>query len=261
MKKYLKVDFFRLFTSKSLILSVCGVILVYFTGWIEMPYCKDVFQILYYIKLYSICILMFAFSGVAYTNAILEDAEHKYWNLMVQKGKLRCYVWSKVIVCFCGAVAATVLGTLGFVLIARFRLPFLEPADFLIDGLSDVVCLSSLMTPNRVLFYFAMDGLLTGLLGGMLALFSMWLSLYVRNRMFSVCIPVVGFYFWDNYFGRIFGDLIYLNFNGIYLQNGRVFSNPILSVLYALILAVLVSVGFGTIILRKVQKEMRGEKK
>jgi hypothetical protein len=106
-----------------------------------------------------------------------------------------------------------------------------------------------------------MDGLLTGLLGGMLALFSMWLSLYVRNRMFSVCIPVVGFYFWDNYFGRIFGDLIYLNFNGIYLQNGRVFSNPIISVLYALMLAIFVSVGFGNIILRKVQKEMRGEKK
>lgn len=261
MRQYLKVDFYRAVTSKAMLMAVMGVFCVYLAGWIQVSYCRDVFEIFYYIKMYSIIVLVYAFSALAYANALVEDAEHKYWYLLLQRGSLLHYVWSKVISCFCMAVFTITAGTMLFAFAARLRLPFYAGEEAIAENIRVHDCFGALIEKDKILLYFCVTGIMMGLLGGILALFSMWLSLYVRNRMFALCIPVVGFYFWSTYFQRIFGDLMYVDLNAIYLGNSRTFSNGWLCFGYAVLIALVIGGGLGLMIRAKVRKELQGETK
>lgn len=259
MKKYLKSDFYRLLTSESVWGAAVGVFFVYILGWFQVSYCPDVFGILYYIKMYSIFILIFAFGVSAFGNTLVEDAEHKYWYLMVQRGKIKPYIWSKMIACFCGAVLSITVGTMMFVLFARVRLPFLAEHNNIVDIIREHDSFKYFIVHQYILVYFFLTAVKMSFFGGILAIFSMLLSLYVKNRLFVICLPVVGFYFWNNYFYRLFGDNFYIDFNSIYLANGKIFDNSFGCFAYALGLAIALGGLMGMLIETKVEKEIRGE--
>lgn len=259
MRNYLKMDFYRMMTSNSLKIAIGGVLSVYLVGSIQVKGSGDVCQIIYNLKLYSILILSFAFSAFAYANAFVEDAEQKFWYLAIQRGNRNTYIWSKILICFLGAVLAMAAGTMFFTFLAGFQMPLLDESNILIRNNND--CFQFLITENHILLYIFFTSIRLGIFCGILSVFSMWLSLYVRNRMFAVCIPVVGFYFWGNYFYRIFGEIDYLNFNAIYLGSGNFFSNPVLNFLYALGVACFFVIIIGFLIQSKVKKEIWGESK
>ena len=134
MKSYLKMDFYRMLTSKYFGIGILGVVGVYGFSLVQLK-SQDVYLLNYYIKFYSTYMLLLIFGAVAYSNAMMEDLEYKNYYLQIQKGSFRKYIWSKVITAFISAVIVMVLGTSIFCLMAHFKMPLLSPDNDMLEYL------------------------------------------------------------------------------------------------------------------------------
>lgn len=259
MKSYLKMDFYRMLTSKYFGIGILGVVGVYGLSLMQLK-SQDVYLLNYYIKFYSTYMLLLIFGAVAYSNAMMEDLEYKNYYLQIQKGSFRKYIWSKVITAFISAVIVMVLGTSIFCLMAHFKMPLLSPDNGMLEYLADGDYLSQLITPETIFWYLIADAAMTGLMAGIFSVFAMWLSLFVKNQMFTVMVPIVGFYFFVNYFTRIFGENDYFKLNVIYISNGKIFEKSFSCFCYALFVAVAIAAITGKLIYSKMQNDIWGDR-
>ena len=101
---------------------------------------------------------------------------------------------------------------------------------------------------------------MTGLMAGFFSVFAMWLSLFVKNQMFTVMVPIVGFYFFVNYFTRIFGENDYFKLNVIYISNGKIFEKSFSCFCYALFVAVAIAAITGKLIYSKMHNDIWGDR-
>lgn len=160
MKSYLKMDFYRMLTSKYFGIGILGVVGVYGLSLMQLK-SQDVYLLNYYIKFYSTYMLLLIFGAVAYSNAMMEDLEYKNYYLQIQKGSFRKYIWSKVITAFISAVIVMVLGTSVFCLMAHFKMPLLSPDNDMLEYLADGDYLSQLITPETIFWYLIADAAMT----------------------------------------------------------------------------------------------------
>lgn len=160
MKSYLKMDFYRLLTSKYFGIGILGVVGVYGLSLMQLK-SQDVYLLNYYIKFYSTYMLLLIFGAVAYSNAMMEDLEYKNYYLQIQKGSFRKYIWSKVITAFISAVIVMVLGTSIFCLMAHFKMPLLSLDNDMLEYLADGDYLSQLITPETIFWYLIADAAMT----------------------------------------------------------------------------------------------------
>ena len=259
MKSYLKMDFYRMLTSKYFGIGILGVVGVYGLSLMQLK-SQDVYLLNYYIKFYSTYMLLLIFGAVAYSNAMMEDLEYKNYYLQIQKGSFRKYIWSKVITAFISAVIVMVLGTSIFCLMAHFKMLLLSPDNDMLEYLADGDYLSQLITPETIFWYLIADAAMTGLMAGIFSVFAMWLSLFVKNQMFTVMVPIVGFYFFVNYFTRIFGENDYFKLNVIYISNGKIFEKSFSCFCYALFVVVAIAAITGKLIYSKMQNDIWGDR-
>ena len=160
MKSYLKMDFYRMLTSKYFGIGILGVVGVYGLSLMQLK-SQDVYLLNYYIKFYSTYMLLLIFGAVAYSNAMMEDLEYKNYYLQIQKGSFRKYIWSKVITAFISAVIVMVLGTSIFCLMAHFKMPLLSPDNDMLEYLAEGDYLSQLITPETIFWYLIADVAMT----------------------------------------------------------------------------------------------------
>lgn len=160
VKSYLKMDFYRMLTSKYFGIGILGVVGVYGLSLMQLK-SHDVYLLNYYIKFYSTYMLLLIFGAVAYSNAMMEDLEYKNYYLQIQKGSFRKYIWSKVITAFISAVIVMVLGTSIFCLMAHFKMPLLSPDNDMLEYLADGDYLSQLITPETIFWYLIADAAMT----------------------------------------------------------------------------------------------------
>lgn len=160
MKSYLKMDFYRMLTSKYFGIGILGVVGVYGLSLMQLK-SQDVYLLNYYIKFYSTYMLLLIFGAVAYSNAMMEDLEYKNYYLQIQKGSFRKYIWSKVITAFISAVIVMVLGTSIFCLMAHFKMPLLSPDNDMLEYLAEGDYLSQLITPETIFWYLIADAAMT----------------------------------------------------------------------------------------------------
>lgn len=160
MKSYLKMDFYRMLTSKYFGIGLLGVVGVYGLSLMQLK-SQDVYLLNYYIKFYSTYMLLLIFGAVAYSNAMMEDLEYKNYYLQIQKGSFRKYIWSKVITAFISAVIVMVLGTSIFCLMAHFKMPLLSPDNDMLEYLAEGDYLSQLITPETIFWYLIADAAMT----------------------------------------------------------------------------------------------------
>lgn len=160
VKSYLKMDFYRMLTSKYFGIGILGVVGVYGFSLVQLK-SQDVYLLNYYIKFYSTYMLLLIFGAVAYSNAMMEDLEYKNYYLQIQKGSFRKYIWSKVITAFISAVIVMVLGTSIFCLMAHFKMPLLSPDNDMLEYLADGDYLSQLITPETIFWYLIADAAMT----------------------------------------------------------------------------------------------------
>lgn len=160
MKSYLKMDFYRMLTSKYFGIGILGVVGVYGLSLVQLK-SQDVYLLNYYIKFYSTYMLLLIFGAVVYSNAMMEDLEYKNYYLQIQKGSFRKYIWSKVITAFISAVIVMVLGTSIFCLMAHFKMPLLSPDNDMLEYLAEGDYLSQLITPETIFWYLIADAAMT----------------------------------------------------------------------------------------------------
>lgn len=257
--RYLKVDLYRMIHAPQFYIGIGSVFLVYIVSTAQTYSGTNVADIFWLVKFFSMIICIFAGSSFAFANSLLEDEEHRFCYAAVLRGNNKAYVRAKVICCFLAAMLTIIIATLLYVCLLRMRLPFFETDNSDYDNMRKFEIFGSWIRDGGFFIYFLGSGLLLGLLGGMLSLVSMWLSLVAKNKMFAVCIPVVGYYFLVNYLSDLPGeDTIWLNFNALYMYSCYAFEGkPICSFFYTVFLAVGISCVLEKLIYRQVCRVWR----
>ena len=99
-----------------------------------------------------------------------------------------------------------------------------------------------------------------GLLGGIFALLSAYLSLYERNRLFTICAPVIGVYFINNFLT----DTLHLpdaaNILAIFDAEQAIFEARWLNIAYAVVVALAAFLVIGALTEKKIEREIYGRK-
>ena len=148
------------------------------------------------------------------------------------------------------------LGILLFVLIMSFRLPLLSEQNSFVDSARIYNNFGFLLYSNTMVLYFICSAWMCGLMGGLFALLSAYLSLYERNRMFTICAPVIGVYFIDNF---LTGTLHLPNeakILAIFDSDKALFETRWMNIAYAAVVALVAFVVIGTLTERLREKYM-----
>lgn len=260
MRRFLKADFYRLLTSGQFYIGILGIALVYLICGYQATYLVDVYASYFYNGWFSTAIIIYAFCAVAFSGCFLEDSEHAFWYQIIQRGTIRKYVWSKVIVCFMGAVLVSVLGVLLFSLILRTQIPFVSEINPFIDVQREYDKFGFLLYPNRIVWYFLCASAMNGLLGGIFALLSAYLSLYEKNRIFTISAPVVGFYFLENFFTNNLQLPDTFDIWCIFNSQINLFEKKWMDIVYAIGVSLVAVVILEKLTQRKIVREVYGTK-
>ncbi|MCI9209122.1 MAG: hypothetical protein HFI83_00295 [Eubacterium sp.] len=260
MIRYLKMDFYRLFRSPQFYISIASVFLIYMVSSLQSVGSLSVFDLFYFIKFFSLIIVLFACSSFAYANSLLEDWEHGFYQSAVLRGSLKAYVYAKSACCFCAAVLSIIMGTMCFVFVQSLRIPLADPEEAY--GMMRIVreqeaeVFGCFLQKQWMPVYFLLSSMVIGFLAGILALAAMWLSLVAKNRMFAMCMPIAAYYILVN---CIKDDM--LSINGMYFFSGNLLSDPLLSFgCTVFVTACGVSI-FMVLIYRRMRRMVRGVKR
>ncbi|GHU41856.1 hypothetical protein FACS1894111_04820 [Clostridia bacterium] len=260
MRACLKTDFYRMFRSRFFLLAIVGIAVLYLVESIQVLYTTgSVLDSLVYNSFLSTPIISFSFCTLPFSACFLEDREHNFDFLSIRKGKLQNYVRSKVLVCFCGAVLAMVFGILLYVLLLHFRFPFFVENSLMINT-KEAVDFGVLIAPNTILLYFICIAGFSGLLAGIFALLSAYCSLYEKNRLFTICAPLIGFYFLENFLTNGLHLPPLFNIWAIYTSGYSIFGNKAANIAYGIAVAIFAILGIGKLIEKKIERDLYGSK-
>lgn len=258
MKRYLKTDFYRMISSRQFYIAIVGIAFLYYMSGFQFAF-QDVCASYTYTKMLSIAILAYAFCAIPFSGCYVEDEENHFWYLAVQKGTIRKYVWSKVVVCFLGAVLSMILGVALFAGALHIRYPLVSDNAIAVQ-LREVDAFGFLLYKDTAFLYFVCSAGMNGLLGGIFALLSAYLSLYEKNRLFTICIPIIGYYFFENFFTNTLNMPDSANLDVIFSSDLSLFQNTLLDVFYAVVIAVIALVMIGILTVKKIEREIYGVK-
>lgn len=163
----------------------------------------------YHIDKYrTLFIAVFAFSNLAYAQSLREDDEHKYWQCITVRGSWKAYIRARVIMCFLSGVISLVLAHILYFCAVMIQKPLmLEGGQAL--SMAEDNSFYAVLAGGHAFLYLVLLSIWLGMFGGVIALFSMYLTVIARNRMFSVCIPLAGYYFLSEYIGKIAENTVF----------------------------------------------------
>lgn len=199
MKGYWKAEWYRCLTSWEFWISIIGIAGTYFiTSYISPVGGISVYETYYLHWWKSFGMLVYLFGTFSYAHSLREDMETGFYDQAIARGSLTHYVRTKCVVCFGAACFVQIVGTISFCLLYRFHCPWIREGNDAVQAMARIDCFKSLIGEQTILFYFLCSSAMTGLLSGLLALLSMWCSLFFKNRMFQLTIPLISFYFLEN---------------------------------------------------------------
>ena len=255
MSRYLKTDFYRMITSWQFYAGILGIGVLYLFGGYQAKFITDVYISYFYNGWFSTAIMAYAFCSMSFSGCFIEDSEYRFWYLEVQKGNLKQYVWSKTLICFLSGVLTMIVGILLFAFMLRLYVPFYQEHSFL-EEQRMMDNFGFLLYPNTILLYFICSAAFCGILGGIFALLSAFLSLYEKYRLFTICAPVIGFYFLENFLVSNLQLPALFNIWVIYGSGYSLFGNSCWNIAYGLLIAVAFVVVLGILIERKLKEEV-----
>ena len=255
LRNYLKSDFYRALTSWKWWFSIAGIALffLYSTNGGYGDVCGK-----YYLTFWmSTGIIIYLFGTFLVSTWYIEDSQNKYWYHAVMRGSLGVYTLSKVLTCIAMSIFSMICGVFLFVAISSFSLPLIGNNGALL--LSGSAC-SVLLNSKWVLLFFVYAAIEQGLLSSLLALISMYFSLYVKDRLFVISAPVILYYFLGNIVTDSFEKYdAYINIRNIYDAGCSIGSNPILHCLYVFAFTFILEGAIAFASYRKIKKEIRSE--
>ena len=259
MLRYLLVDFYRMITAWQFWCGSLGVgVTLTFSG-LQAGRIADVYSAYLYNGMFSTYILCFAFCALSFSGCFVEDGEYGYWNLVVQKGGLSKYVWSKICTCFISGIATMVLGMIIFLILLSLKVPLYMDYSWLVYERPEDT-FGFLIYEDTIVLYFICSALKSGVLGGLFAVLSAFLTLFERNRLFTISVPIVGYYFIENTVSNILRLPDICNIWLIYSAGYSLFHDTIKDIVYAILAAGLVIITIEYFVERKLRREILDEK-
>ena len=97
------------------------------------------------------------------------------------------------------------------------------------------------------------------LLAGVLALLAAYVSLFISNRLLTLAVPFMGFYFISYYSRALFGANEKLNLTYIFNASYNLWNNDIASFAYAIFTGVLLGGILGVLMLYRLKRKIGNE--
>lgn len=240
---YLYVDFLRAFTSPEFLISILGVLIILLWGC-----CGDeirdssVIRLIWYSTFGIQFLFVMIFGAIPYAGSICEDLEYGYIRQILIRGNLKRYCVSKATIVLMSSICSFVTGMLLFVSILRLRLRWVDISDSVYQSAIRSGSFRELIKNNHFYVYVFLFSIQLGMLIGILALVSVYISLFISNKLLVFSIPVMAYYFIVQYTAEIFPNNKLLNINLVYGGTFNLFDNDILSFMYAIFLTIITGV-------------------
>jgi len=257
---YFFVDLHRALVSKKFVAGILGICLILLYGCREENFESASVLYLFWWSFYGIqYIFTMILCALPYSGSFCEDMEYGYIRQMLIRGKLSRYCISKTIVIGISSVLTMLSGGLLFVGILRIYMPWTDVEGSVYLSAVKNGSFHELLGNNHYFAYFSMFAIQSGLLMVILSLFSAWLSLYIKNRLLTLAVPIIFYYFASQITNDMFKGAEYMNLNFIFGGTHRIFDSDIKSFLYAVIYTCVVSVVITYGIYKKLKSEMQNE--
>lgn len=189
------------------LLSVGICILIMYAIMYEMKVQGDSVLMVVDMNLY-LCeyMVVFAMATVPYAHAFVDDFERKIVYQIVTRTDMKKYVISKTATIYVTALLVVATSMLLFVLSLRAQgYTWISETSFdTLEGYQDMELWWMIEKHYDVLFYIV-AGVQMGMLAGIAALVSTWLSLFIRNRMMITIFPVICLYIMYKYLEGFLG--------------------------------------------------------
>ena len=246
MERYIFSDLKRALCSWKFFISVVGVAATFFLFG-GKPYEGYSIIEMYQFNIYQIqTLLVYIFCILPYGDAICQDMEYRFCQLMIIRGKIYFYSISKAISVFLTSLLTMVLGTALYIMVIRTQ--YYELAWVLEKYIQGAF--NSLISYGMHIQYVILCSIQIGFLTGILSLICATASLYIVNRLFIFSLPVISYYALCYLSEVIFGDYgLHLIYYPIYI----VFDNEWLSFLITFLVTCILFIIFTYIINKKLK--------
>ena len=135
--KYARVDFYRAICSRRFIIGVVGVFLCMCLGMcVDGGYNISVLYVFDAVTYGIPFLLVTIFSAFPYAISIQDDEKNGYMYLLISRGNIISYTFSKCCVISISSILTIVLGVLCFVVMCKMGLPWIADNDTTFEILS-----------------------------------------------------------------------------------------------------------------------------
>lgn len=155
-------------------------------------------------------LLILAFATLPYAVSLIDDFAHKSVYQVLSRCDIRKYIASKTLCIFMSSVAVTMAGIVLYVIILRVSghewvdPQIVECYEINVIGLPDLE-MWFLFDKNLGMLFYVLMGIQYGLLAGITSLCAVYLSLFVKNKMMIMVVPVLMDYVIMTYLDGVIG--------------------------------------------------------
>lgn len=256
--KYARVDFYRAICSRRFIIGVVGVFLCMCLGMcVDGGYNISVLYVFDAVTYGIPFLLVTIFSAFPYAISIQDDEKNGYMYLLISRGNIISYTFSKCCVISISSILTIVLGVLCFVVMCKMGLPWIADNDTTFEILSQYGGLRFFLINQKFILYYILYALQYGILTALLSMLSTLISLFVSDQFLIFTIPIISFYIISFLVNQIFRNNTADLYN-IFNASVNIWNDDMKSYFYAISIGavgfVILTILISSRILRKVKK-------
>lgn len=253
--RYLYAEFNRIVKGKRFYLAIAGVTAaLFFALEGSIDFNSSVLYVFTSATYKAGFVAVFIFCACPSATCFSEDLEANYIRYVIIRGTLKRYVLSKVIAIFLSSIFIMTAGCTLFALICRVWLPWQDA-----DSVHNIVSSGSFrifLEYDTKWLWFAAYGVQRGILAGILALMSSYISLYITNRMIVFAAPAFIYQLILELGFGFFNDLGIFHPVLVFDAQYNIFYHDSLSFLWAVALGIIFAILIGFAIYKKVGKRI-----
>ncbi|MDE6619916.1 MAG: hypothetical protein K2K74_05375 [Lachnospiraceae bacterium] len=259
MIKNIKSDFARAFTSPGFWIGIPGVLAVLLSGAFDSGFGRNtVIHVLWYSTDIVQFLLVMVFGAMPFAGAVCEDLEYGYIHWIVIRSSLKDYCISRVITVLASSICAYTAGMMLFTVILKTRCEWFDEQDSVYQSAVNSGSFRTILQGGHFYLYVFLFSLQMGMMIGMLSLISVYISLYITNKLLVLSIPVMAYYFMTHYLTAAFPQNIFFNLDYIFSGKKNVFDNDMMSFAYAVLIMLLFSACLTWLIYLRLRRRFNG---
>lgn len=251
---YLKADIKRCIHGKEFwVGNLCCFLILYFSGLSYIKYEVSVWSLLNIVTATMPFLLLLSFASMTYSDCFCADVENKYVQQMLMRGKLWSYVLAKTIVIQLSTMLTVFISTVAYIFYLRVKLPWFYEGEKEELGLHRYTSMA-----DMPFLYVIAEILKFAVLAGILGILAAYISLYIRNRLLLLTVPLMVYYFAMYYTGGLKGDFVIFRMELVYIPfcGDLIWEYAYQSYLWAMAIAAILAVVLNIAIIKKIRKDL-----